>query len=238
MRNGNIQEIRDSSPFFFFVVHKISIKIYFHASIDRLATLHRVFRNTIVVPSHYLFSVDKFATRIRHKIHCACNDYANLPEMQRRGLIAINLNNDRGGSSRKIVCAKTEAWIKKSVANITGTTYKPVQIADISLFSLIANHFGESRDRMKAIIFYTSCWNWLRFSIQLRSFILFIYNYSNNPQNKKDISYSYSFFYYEIKYKSMKLNKFNSSFIWWWTNRIQMKVWLFIKKKKNARKNY
>lgn len=107
----NIQEIRDSP--FLLVVHKISIKIYFHASIGRLATLHRVFRNTIVVSSHYLFSVDKFATRIRHKIHCACNDYANLPEMQRRGLIAINLNNDRGGSGRKIVCAKTETWKKK-----------------------------------------------------------------------------------------------------------------------------
>lgn len=153
MRDGNAYSGNSRFSFsFFFVVHKISIKIYFHASIDRLATLHRVFRNTIVVPSHYLFSVDKFATRIRHKIHCACNDYANLPEMQRRGLIAINLNNDGGGSSRKIVCAKTEAWIKKSVANITGITYKPVQITDISL-SFLANHFGG----MKAIIFYTSC---------------------------------------------------------------------------------
>lgn len=113
MRDGNAYSGNSRFSFsFFFVVHKISIKIYFHASIDRLATLHRVFRNTIVVPSHYLFSVDKFATRIRHKIHCACN--ANLPEMQRRGLIAINLNNDGGGSSRKIVCAKTEAWIKKA----------------------------------------------------------------------------------------------------------------------------
>lgn len=174
----NIQEIRDSP--FLLIVHKISIKIYFHASIGRLATLHRVFRNTIVVSSHYLFSVDKFATRIRHKIHCACNDYANLPEMQRRGLIAINLNNDRGGSGRKIVCAKTETWKKKkkSDANITGTTYKTVQIADISLSSL-ANHFGESRDRMKAIIFFNILLKLIVFSNP--NIILFIYNYFDNP---------------------------------------------------------
>lgn len=110
----HIQEIRDSHFFLLRRVHKISIEIYFRASIVDVTS--SISSNTIVVPSHYLFSVDKFATRIRHKIHCACNDYANLPEMQRRGLIAINLNNDRGGSGRKIVCAKTEAWIKKKAS--------------------------------------------------------------------------------------------------------------------------
>lgn len=214
----HIQEIWDSHFFLLRRVHKISIEIYFRASIVDVTS--SISSNTIVVPSHYLFSVDKFATRIRHKIHCACNDYANLPEMQRRGLIAINLNNDRGGSGRKIVCAKTEAWIKKkSAANITGTTYKPVQIADISLSSP-ANHFGESRDRTKAIIFSASCWNWLCFPIQLRSFILLICNYSDNLQVEKQRR----MYFYTLS-SVTKLNKFNSSFTWW-TNRIRMKVWL------------
>ena len=108
---------------------------------------------------------------------------------------------------------------KKSAANITGTTYKPVQIADISLSSP-ANHFGESRDRTKAIIFSASCWNWLCFPIQLRSFILLICNYSDNLQVEKQRR----MYFYTLS-SVTKLNKFNSSFTWW-TNRIRMKVWL------------
>lgn len=129
-----------SFPLFLLSMTRREMYIFTCLAIDRSSELHGAIRDTIAGSSHYLFSLDKFAARIRHKIHCACNDYAKPPEMQRHGLIVIDLNNDRGCGRRTSALQRHDenGNMKKAPLPLQEPrtiTCKPVQIADIPLSS-------------------------------------------------------------------------------------------------------
>lgn len=128
-----------SFPLFLLSMTRREKYIFTCLAIDRSSELHGAIRDTIAGSSHYLFSLDKFAARIRHKIHCACNDYAKPPEMQQHELIVIDLNNDRGCGRRTSVLQRHDenGNMKKGTATATGTTYNHVQTSPNSWYSFV-----------------------------------------------------------------------------------------------------